>query len=170
MLGSGLKALTPKGEVMEIELETLSEKYVRDLAKMDAEIFADAWSENAYRDLLKHSYCHYLVAVTEGRPVGFAGMTVSLDEGDIDRVMVARDQRRSGIADLLMRELMKAKEEGLLAVAVTSQQFDGQILRQVVACIGVEGVTCYLALLSPSWVIHDRSRSIETCFIGTARD
>ena len=83
----------------------LAETHVEMLAKLEAEIFADAWSERAFRELLTHEYCHYLVAEMDGKIVGFAGMTVIAGEGDVDKVMVAPGYRRKGLAEELLREL-----------------------------------------------------------------
>lgn len=91
-----------------VRIVPLREEHIPELAKLEALTFSDPWSEQAYRDLLKHSYCHYLVAEDESeRCVGFAGMTVSLDEADIDKVMVAPQMRRRGIGERLLTEVMK---------------------------------------------------------------
>ncbi|MBP5282740.1 MAG: ribosomal protein S18-alanine N-acetyltransferase [Lachnospiraceae bacterium] len=74
------------------------------------------WSEKAFADLLTHDYCHYLVAEKDGEPVGFAGMTVSCGEGEIDKVMVAPSCQRQGIADALLTALFElGKEIGVTA-------------------------------------------------------
>ena len=95
-----------------IRIVPLEEKHIPVLAVLEAESFSDPWSEQAYRDLLHHDYCHYLVAEDpKGYPVGFAGMTVSFDEADIDKVMVAGKARRRGIADSLLKEVMGLGKE-----------------------------------------------------------
>lgn len=93
-------------EEAQVEIVSLQERHVAELAALEAVVFTDPWSEGAYRELLTHPYCHYLVAELDGRVVGFAGMTVSLDEGDIDKVMVAPEMRRRGMADRLLESLM----------------------------------------------------------------
>ena len=105
-----MNAMKPE-ESMEIEVVNLREEFVSELARLDAESFTDPWSERAYRELLTHSYSHYLVALMAEKPIGFAGMTVSFDEGDIDRVMVAPKLRRKGVADLLMEALFRLGDE-----------------------------------------------------------
>lgn len=50
------------------------------------------------------------------RPVGIAGMVILAGEGDIDKVMVAPDMRRCGIADLLLEALLqRGREQGVTA-------------------------------------------------------
>ena len=90
-----------------LEIVPFSEKHAQDLAKMEARLFSQPWSEKAFRELLTHDYCHYLVAEHEGKTIGFAGMTVSFGEGEIDKVMVDPAFRRQGIADALMEALIQ---------------------------------------------------------------
>lgn len=50
------------------------------------------------------------------RPVGIAGMVILAGEGDIDKVMVAPDMRRRGIADQLLEALLqRGREQGVTA-------------------------------------------------------
>ena len=90
-----------------IEIVRLREEHIPALTEMDAGIFSDPWSEKNYRDLLGNPYYHYYVALKGNQIAGFAGMAVSLDEADIDRVMVAKDMRRLGIAGLLLEKLFE---------------------------------------------------------------
>lgn len=107
-----------------LKIVPLQESHIEALAAMEQEIFSQPWSEQAFRDLLTRDYCHYLVAEladgTDGeskrrsRPVGVAGMVVLSGEGDIDKVMVAPDARRRGIADRLLKELLQSgRQQGV---------------------------------------------------------
>ena len=96
---------------MEYKIVPLEEKHVPELADIEAALFSLPWSEKAFSDLLKHDYCHYLVAEENGEPVGFAGMTLLGDEGDIDKVMVEPRHQRKGIADALLEALFALGEE-----------------------------------------------------------
>ena len=101
---------------MEYKIVPLEEKHVSELAKIEAVLFSMPWSEKAFSDLLKHDYCHYLVAEENGEPVGFAGMTLLGDEGDIDKVMVEPRHQRQGIADALLGALfILGAENGAVA-------------------------------------------------------
>lgn len=76
------------------------------LVEMERATFSVPWSEQQFSDLLKRDYCLYLVAQKEDEIVGFAGLTILVDEGDIDKVMVAEAYRGQGIAASLMEELL----------------------------------------------------------------
>ena len=96
---------------MEYQIVSLEERHVPGLANIEAKLFSMPWSEKAFSDLLRHDYCHYLVAEENGEPVGFAGMTLLGDEGDIDKVMVEPGHQRQGIADALLEALLALGEE-----------------------------------------------------------
>ena len=96
---------------MDYKIVPLADRHVPGLAKIEAALFSMPWSEKAFLDLLKHEYCHYLVAEENGEPVGFAGMTLLGDEGDIDKVMVEPRHQRQGIADALLEALFILGEE-----------------------------------------------------------
>ena len=85
-----------------IEICELSERHVPELAVMEAKLFSMPWSENAFRQLLTKEYFHYLVALKGDKVIGFAGMTTSFGEGEIDKVMVDPEFQRRGVADALM--------------------------------------------------------------------
>ena len=96
---------------MEYRIVPLEEKHAPVLAQMEEKLFSLPWSEKAFEELLTHDYCHYLVAEEAGVPVGFAGMTLLGDEGDVDKVMVDPEHQRQGIADALLQELFTLGEE-----------------------------------------------------------
>ena len=85
----------------------LGEKHVPALTRIEERLFSLPWSEKAFLELLRHEYCHYLVAECGGEAVGFAGMTTSFGEGEIDKVMVDPEFQRQGIADALLEALFK---------------------------------------------------------------
>lgn len=99
-----------------LEIVPLQEEHISALAGLEQEIFSQPWSKQAFQNLLTRDYCRYFVAVENGKPVGMAGMTALAGEGDIDKVMVAPDRRRRGIADRLLKALFQeGKELGITA-------------------------------------------------------
>ena len=96
---------------MEYRIVPLEEKHAPVLAQMEEKLFSLPWSEKAFEELLTHDYCHYLVAEEAGVPIGFAGMTLLGDEGDVDKVMVDPEHQRRGIADALLQKLFALGEE-----------------------------------------------------------
>ncbi len=78
------------------------------LARLHALCFADGWTEQALRDLLKTSGTTAFVA-----PGGFVLVRVAGDEAEILTIAVAPDTRRNGIGAALLGEAGRhAHEQG----------------------------------------------------------
>ena len=65
--------MTKTRDKMEITIRKLQEEDIETLSRIEAESFSMPWSANAFRDLLLHPYCTYLVALAEGQVVGGCG-------------------------------------------------------------------------------------------------
>ncbi len=79
------------GAVMAIEQETFP---------------VDAWPEELVRSELASRHGRYLVAVVEGTIVGYAGLRVVGDQGDIQTIAVDAEHRRDGIGRAMLVELL----------------------------------------------------------------
>lgn len=77
------------------------------LACLERECFSEPWSERALADELALPYAVYLAAQddTSGEVVGYAGMRVIGDEGQIANLAVTALHRRRGIGHALMAAL-----------------------------------------------------------------
>ena len=65
------------------------------------------WSRRSFEEEMTRNACaRYLVAETEGKIVGFAGVWVVIDEGHITNIAVLREYRGRGIGRLLTGGLM----------------------------------------------------------------
>ena len=66
----------------------------------------DPWSEELFRDALDNPHTAILLAEGEdGAILGYAVLSVILDEGNLDNIAVAPDARRRGVADALLGAL-----------------------------------------------------------------
>lgn len=75
------------------------------VAAMERQYFGEPWSEQGFLDALRTGYALFLVALQEEEPVGYCGVYLSLDEGEITNVAVREDCRGKGIARRMMEEL-----------------------------------------------------------------
>ena len=92
---------------MQIQIRELQEEDTKALAQIEEEAFSMPWSEQDFKELLKHPYCFYLVALAEGRIAGCCGFTNICHEANIDNVVVAGQYRNLGIAQAMLGELIK---------------------------------------------------------------
>lgn len=96
---------------MELIIRELREEDIEPLSRIEAESFSMPWSPQDFADLLKRSYCTYLVAELDGQVVGSCGMTNICNEGNIDNVVVGEQFRGRGIATKLLESLFELGDE-----------------------------------------------------------
>ncbi len=101
---------------MEFELRPLTADALDAVAEMEQMIFSEPWSRAALELLLGDGYVALAVQETSGRTVGYAGMLLAPNEGQIINVAVHPDARGQGLGRLLMQGLIAAAREKKLAV------------------------------------------------------
>lgn len=75
---------------------------------------ADPWSEELFRAALDNPSVSILLAQGgDGEILGYAVLSVVLDEGNLDNIAVAPDYRRRGVADALLSVLTGFGRENL---------------------------------------------------------
>lgn len=90
-----------------MEIQELTEKYIKDVALIESECFSRPWSEAAVAAELKNEFSHFYIAVEGGRAVGFVGVYALSGEADIVRVGVLPQFRRRGIARAVLRAALE---------------------------------------------------------------
>ena len=98
--------------------------HISGIARMEAEIFSDPWSEEAIRSLLVSEFSYSFVALRDSEPVGYFLGSCIVPEGEVFRIAVAPDLRRRGIGYRLLSEVIRhSREDGLefLFLEVRSQ-------------------------------------------------
>ncbi len=81
---------------------------IPEVASLDRRIFSTPWSERGFLYALDLEENLFLVAQNPGgRIVGYCGMYVSLDEGEITNVAVDEAKRRQGIGDALLAGILE---------------------------------------------------------------
>jgi ribosomal-protein-alanine N-acetyltransferase len=92
----------------------IQEDHIPAILKIEHEANSAPWSERSFRNELDHPHGIFLVALVDGRVVGYGGVWLVIDEAHITTVAVAEEHRRQGIGWRIMVELLeKAKERGM---------------------------------------------------------
>jgi ribosomal-protein-alanine N-acetyltransferase len=87
---------------------------IEPVMELEKDLFPqDAWSRGMFWSELAHSRGpgatrRYVVAEEDGRIVGYAGLVVSGDQGDVQTIAVARDHWGTGLGSRLLTELLRA--------------------------------------------------------------
>ena len=76
---------------------------VETVAKLEAQIFTDAWSEKSIADTLDQPQAFILVAEQADEIVGYCIVYYVLDEAEIARIAVDSSKRKQGVGQALLR-------------------------------------------------------------------
>lgn len=82
---------------------------------LEREIFSMPWSQKGFEESIHSGHGVFLVAEEEGKLVGYCGMIVSIDEGEITNVAVSPTSRCRGIGEQLIKAVLTEAEKRSLA-------------------------------------------------------
>ena len=85
-----------------------AEEHLTQIEELEKLCFSMPWTLEMLRSQLPDERHEFLAAERDGEVLGYVGMMYVLDEGYISNVAVSPEQRRKGIADRLIAELMDA--------------------------------------------------------------
>jgi len=76
--------------------------------QIEQDTFAMPWSLESFRHEITDNACaRYLVAELDGQIVGFAGLWMTIDEGQVTNIAVKQEYRGQGIGNQLFTALMQ---------------------------------------------------------------
>ena len=90
-----------------IEIIPMNESHVAAVAALEEANFTTAWPESAIRGELTNKLALWLVAVEDGKVLGYVGSQTVLEEADMMNIAVDETCRRRGIARALVEELVR---------------------------------------------------------------
>lgn len=90
-----------------IAVRTMRQQDVEEVVTLEREIFSQPWSTAGFLDALKLDNTVFLAAEEHGHIVGYIGMYLSVEEGEITNVAVAPRERCRGIGGMLLDEIKK---------------------------------------------------------------
>ena len=93
---------------MGFRIVNASPRHLPELETLEKRCFSLPWTEEMLMGQLPDDSHEFLAAESDtGELLGYVGMMTVLDEGYISNVAVAPEQRRQGIADALITELLE---------------------------------------------------------------
>ncbi len=94
------------------EFRRLSIEDIPSVSKLEKETFgSEAWSEKDYIEVLGLSYAYYLVAYEGEKLIGSCGLRNMCGDGEITNVMIVPEERKKGIGEKMLLELMSRTRE-----------------------------------------------------------
>ncbi len=97
-----------------LRIEKLTNATVEEVAALEQEIFSEPWSAEAIAAEVDNPLSVFLVALLDGKVVGYVGMHHVVDEGYIANLAVKEGMRRQGIATQLLQSLDEYAEKNRL--------------------------------------------------------
>ncbi|HSI72829.1 MAG TPA: ribosomal protein S18-alanine N-acetyltransferase [Fimbriimonas sp.] len=92
----------------------LNESHIPPILEIENEANSAPWTERSFKNELGNPDRIFLVALLEGKVVGYGGIWLIIDEAHVTTVAVAAEHRQKGIGRRLMIELLeRAKSEGM---------------------------------------------------------
>lgn len=90
-----------------VKIRKLRKEDIEAVSIIEAKAFSMPWSAKDFELLLEDAKSLYLVAELDGQVVGCCGVTNISGEGNINNVVVEEAFRGTGIACMMMRELLQ---------------------------------------------------------------
>ena len=90
-----------------MKIEKFALQYLDDVANIERICFAHSWSKQDLKNQLDLDTSHFLVAVEDGRAVGYMGLQIFSGEGYVTNVAVLPQYRQRGIAKALIDKALQ---------------------------------------------------------------
>lgn len=90
----------------QVQIMEMKEEDAAAVAKIDQACIANPWNEKLFLQSLSQPGYFFLVARLKDQIVGYCGLLVILDGGEILNIAVLRPFRRQGIAAALLEKIM----------------------------------------------------------------
>jgi ribosomal-protein-alanine N-acetyltransferase len=99
---------------MIIRIEPLETGHLSQVVAIENRVNQAPWSEAAFQNEIDNPQSYFVVALGDGKVVGYGGFWRCIDEAHIINIAVSEEARRQGIGRKIMTHLLEtAKEEGL---------------------------------------------------------
>ncbi len=80
--------------------------HLDEVAAIENDCFSHPWSRRSLESELQNETSRFLVAVEDGKVIGYIGMSAVIDEGYLFNAAVDSHYRKKGVGSALVRELV----------------------------------------------------------------
>ena len=108
-----------KEKYMNVEIEKMTKEHLEQIENILEEQFDKFWNANVLDKELENPLSTYIVAISDGQVVGYAGLWQPLDEGHITNIVTKKEKRGNKIATKMLEELIQiAQNKNLKCVTL----------------------------------------------------
>ena len=125
-------------------LRRMEKRDVPQVAAIERSAFSQPWSEKAFLESLANKYAYFLVAEEQAANstgdetdiiMGYVGMYISFEEGEITNVAVAEMFRKNGTGEALIKRLLAdAHMLGVTRIVLEVRASNGPAIRLYEKC------------------------------------
>ncbi|MCQ2457428.1 MAG: ribosomal protein S18-alanine N-acetyltransferase [Clostridia bacterium] len=91
----------------EASVRRMTAEDLDDIVRIENGTFAIPWSRNSFESELRNKAARYLVAVKDGKVIGYAGAWIILDESHITNIAIEEAERGHGYGRMLTEALLR---------------------------------------------------------------
>lgn len=104
---------------MSVTLSLMKESDLTDVLEISTLSLKESWSLDSFTKELTNPLAKYIVAKSNNKIIGFAGIWIIVDEGHITNIAVHPEYREKGVGSALVSSLIeKSKEWGCTALTL----------------------------------------------------
>ena len=101
--------------INDIKIEPMNESHLKDLALLEKQCFSVPWSRKLFENDISNKNAYYVLAVLNGKVIGYCGLYKVIDEADITNIAVHPEFRRQGLAGRILENIIKHCELNKIA-------------------------------------------------------
>lgn len=116
----------------------LDASHIPDILEIEREANSAPWSERSFLNETTNPNALFLVALLEGRLVGYGGVWLLIDEAHVTTVAVRAAERRQGIARRLVVQLLDASKERGMTCATLEVRAGNEAAHGLYASLGFQ--------------------------------
>ena len=99
----------------DIIFDNLKPQYLDSLTELEKTCFSVPWSRKLFENDISNKNAYYVLAVLNGKVIGYCGLYKVLDEADITNIAVHPEFRRQGLAGRILENIIKHCELNKIA-------------------------------------------------------
>ncbi|GLC29336.1 ribosomal protein S18-alanine N-acetyltransferase [Clostridium omnivorum] len=90
-----------------VEICTLKAIHIDEISKINSLSFHTPWSKEAIYKELDNKFARYVVAIMDGKVIGYGGVWIIVDEGHITNIAVHPEYRGIGAGDMIVDSIIE---------------------------------------------------------------
>lgn len=118
----------------------MQKEHLSAVMKIERDSFTHPWSEHSFVSELENPKSYAFVAIDNDEVIGFAVLSVVLDEGSLLDIAVDKSYRRKGVAKKLFEAVQKVAEDNKLSFITLEVRVSGTPAISLYKAMGFEQV------------------------------